>query len=805
MEGGDLTAIAKHRNAEPPRLIHLVRGDLDWIVMKCLEKDRARRYDTANGLAMDARRHLENEPVIARPPSAAYRIQKAWRRNKTAFTAAALVALVLAVATGISVWQATVAKERMAESEAISKFLTQVFQSPDPARDGRTITVAETLSNAATMLESNLANHPARRAKLQATLGLTYHALGLDREANPLLEKVRDYYLAASGPEHPDTLTAMHNLAISYDYFGRREEALKLREQVLALRRKICGPEDPDTLLAMNSLAISYHEAGRRDQALKLREELPALCRKVNGPEHTHTLQAMHNLANSYDDAGQRNEALTLREQVLPLRRKVNGPEHPDTLLAMNNLAVSYDEVGRGEEALKLREEVLALRRKVNGPEHPDTLLAMSNLATSYEEAGRGDEAIKLREEVLALRRKVSGAEHPDTLSMMHNLASSYEYLGRRDKALTLREEVLALRRKVLGPEHPETLSAMHNLANSYDVAGRRDEALKLREQVLPLRRKVNGPEHPDTLQAMNNLAASYYEAGRWEDAIKLQEQTLALRSKVLGPEHSDTLLTMRNLALSYDEAGRRDEALKLMEEVLSLRLKVSGPQHAETLMTIQYLANSYFSLGRNTEAIALLEKAGEADPKDTLAWLRLASCQIWFGQEADYEATRRRVVQQAEGTDQASTAERAARVCCLRPSTDAALLAKALNLARRAVELGKSDPALPWNQLALGIAEYRNGQYAAAEETLAAVEQTAAYDVIQGSARVFRAMSLFRQNRTEEARSLFSQAEAGISPPPKDESRPLVDGKPVSHDWLILWLVYKEAKSALNESPAKP
>ena len=144
--------------------------------MKCLEKDRTRRYETANGLASDLLRHVNNEPVLARPPSTAYRMQKAWRRNKTAFAAAALMAAVLLAATGISVWQAvrakraeTLAKQRLAESEAISKFLTQVFQSPDPARDGRTITVAETLGAAAKKLESELTNQPARRAKLQAT------------------------------------------------------------------------------------------------------------------------------------------------------------------------------------------------------------------------------------------------------------------------------------------------------------------------------------------------------------------------------------------------------------------------------------------------------------------------------------------------------------------------------------------------------------------------------------------------------------------------------------------------------------
>jgi len=974
MMRADLAVIAKNRKVEPPRLIHLVRGDLDWIVMKALEKNRTRRYETANGLAKDIERHLGDEPIVARPPSKAYRFQKLVRRHKLVFAATALMAMVLVAATGISTWQAIratraekLAGERLAESEAISKFLGEVFRSPDPAREGRTITVAETLSNAVNKLESDLTNQPARRAEFQAALGTTYFALGIYSEAVPLQEKVLAYYRSASGPEHPDTLSAMHNLATSYDEAGRREEALKLREQVLALRRKVLGsehpetigamislacsysgagraaealklreetlalcrkmndPEDPDTLRAMGNLAISYDLANRQEEALKLREEVLALRRKVSGPEHPDTLGAMHNLARSYALGGRRAEALALQEQVLALRRKVNGPEHSETLRAMSALAESYDEAGRRGEALQLREEVLALSRKalgpthyttiaamqalataysgagrreealalreqvlalcreVNGPENSETLRAMHNLANSYEEAGRREEALKLREQVAALRPKVSGPEDPDTLGAMSNLAASYDAAGRQEEALKLREEVLALRRKVSGTEHPDTLVAMGNLAVSYSSLGRREEALKLREQVLALSRKVNGPEHRDTLLAMYNLAISYAAVGRQEEALKLREQVLALCRKVFVPEHADTLRAMRGLAISYDEAGRREEALQLREEVvalhgkvstpgdserrmamndlarsyylagqrddglklqeqllalcrkvlapddpdtllaienladayeyagrreealklreeaLALRRKGSGPEHAGTLRAMTTLADSYGALGRGREAVAILEQTVEADPKDTIAWLKLASWETWLGLEADYEATRQRVVQQAEGTDVASTAERAARVYCLRPSTDPALLAKALGLAQRGVELGKNDGAFPWYQLALGIAEYRNGQFATAERTLAPVEQAAGgQDYLQGSTRLFRAMSLSRLDRLEEARRLVGQVEAQMPPLPEDESKPIV----VIHDNLIWWLAYKEAK-ALIEGPA--
>ena len=182
----DLETVARSQRCEAPKLIHGLRGDLDWIVMKCLEKDRARRYETANGLAADVERHLSNEPVVARPPSAAYRLQKAFQRHRVSFLAAAGVAAALVLGLAVSLRQAVratraeaLASQRLAEAEGISTFLIEVFQSPDPARDGRTITVAETLDTAAKRLESNLASQPARRAQMQATLGRTYLTLGL--------------------------------------------------------------------------------------------------------------------------------------------------------------------------------------------------------------------------------------------------------------------------------------------------------------------------------------------------------------------------------------------------------------------------------------------------------------------------------------------------------------------------------------------------------------------------------------------------------------------------------------------------
>jgi WD40 repeat protein/serine/threonine protein kinase len=117
----ELTTTATQRHTDAPKLIHLLRGDLDWIVMKCLEKDRTRRYDTANGLGMDVQRYLQDEPVLARPPSNLYRLQKLLHRHRGVVSATAAVALTLLVGAGVSGWQAFRATEAERRAQAGQK------------------------------------------------------------------------------------------------------------------------------------------------------------------------------------------------------------------------------------------------------------------------------------------------------------------------------------------------------------------------------------------------------------------------------------------------------------------------------------------------------------------------------------------------------------------------------------------------------------------------------------------------------------------------------------------------------------
>jgi serine/threonine protein kinase/tetratricopeptide (TPR) repeat protein len=644
--GPELATIAQRRQTEPARLAKLVRGELDWIVMRALEKDRTRRYETADGLARDVERFLSHEPVEAGPPSATYRLRKYARKHRGVLAMAGTFAGLLMLAAAVTTRQAYLAtmarneaqnayeqsrineakakeqeseaRRSAAESERVLNFFeNRVLAAARPEGCagglGRAVTLRQAIDAALPAVAQDFAAQPLVEARLRQTLGTSYYHLGDPARAAEQYEASRVLYARHRGKDDPDTLKSIDNLASSYNAVGRQAHALKLHEQALALMKAKLGPDHLNTLQTMNNLATSYYSLGRHTQALTIQEETLSLRKSKLGPDHPDTLASMSNLAASYYSLGRHAEALKLFEATLALQRAKLGPDHADTLVSMNNLAASYYNLGRHVEALKLHEETLTLRKSKLGPDHPDTLASLHNLANSYQAVGRRAEALQLHEQTLAFMTAKLGADHPDTLSSIHNVANSYAALGRHAEAIKFYEEALTQRKAKLGPDHPDTLTSMNYLANSYGALGRQHEALRLRQDTLALRKSKLGPDHHDTLASMHNLAISYEALGLHAEALQVRQDTLALQNAKLGPDHPDTLTNMYNLANSYAALGRQREALRLKEETLALRKAKLGTDHPDTLLSRLSVASGLTELGRGAEAAADCLSAAEA------------------------------------------------------------------------------------------------------------------------------------------------------------------------------------------------
>ena len=489
------STVSECRQIDPRKFSQQLRGELDWIVMKALEKDRNRRYETANGFAADVQRYLNDESVLACPPSGWYRLRKFARRNKGPVLAATLVLLALVggvIGTTIGLFQADeahresvkqrqlaeaneqkalaaaeTAQTRESETRAVLAFVQdKIFAAARPEDQdgglGAEVTLRKAVEAALPFVVTSFPDQPLIEARLRITLGKSFAYLGDAEIAAVQFEAARELYTQHRGGDDHATINSMHNLANSYAALGRRADALKLREETLTLMKAKLGPDHPDTLISMGNLANSYAHHGRHADALKLNEETLALMKAKLGPNHPDTLAIMGNLVNRYFDLGRYSDALKLNEETLALMKAKLGPDHPDTLKCMSSLAVSYAVGGRPAEALLLFEETLALQKAKLGPNHPDTLASMGNLAKSYADGGRPAEALLLFEETLALMNAKLGPDHPDTLMSMGDVAESLVNLDRSAEAVPIIDE--CVRRAAGKIIDPGLISGLLNL-----------------------------------------------------------------------------------------------------------------------------------------------------------------------------------------------------------------------------------------------------------------------------------------------------------------------------------------------------
>ena len=455
-----LPSLAAVRQIEPRKLISLLRGELDWLVMKCLEKQRDRRYETVNALARDVQRYLADEAVEARPPSAGYRFQKFVRRNKVQTIATTLVLFSLLAGIAGTTWglfraekarvaeakqrQLAEAKEREANDERVkavaaadkerqakeqaqknlafakkgNEILGSVFTGLDPKANYATIAqlrnaLRDNLLTAVKELEGSAIGDPLEVVTMQDTLGHSLLGLGESARAIEVYEKARDTLKAKLSSDDPETLKGINNLALAYKDAGKLDLALPLFEETLKLQKAKLGPDHPDTLTTMNNLGTSYLLAGKLDQAVPLFDETVKLMKTKLGPDHPYTLATMCSLGGAYGKAGKRDQAVPLLEETVKLMKTKLGPDHPYTKTSKSYLANAYRGAGKPDLAIPLFEEDLKYRKATLGPDHLGTLSSMMDLGEVYCEAKQGAKAEPPLRECLAIREK----KQPDVWS----------------------------------------------------------------------------------------------------------------------------------------------------------------------------------------------------------------------------------------------------------------------------------------------------------------------------------------------------------------------------------------------------
>lgn len=508
-----------------------LRGDIETIVRKALEKDPAQRYAGASALAEDIRRHLDDLPVAARPPSAIVQIRKFSRRHRAATAAAVTVAIVLAASViGLSVLLARArAAEGSAQREAVragavAEFLDGMLEgiAPDVAQGMDTELLRAILDRASARVDT-YSDHPLVEADIRTVIAASYEAAGFAALARPhaaaalalrrdalgashldtigaiirlgevdyglgdvaaALERSRDaetLAVAALGEDHDVTLWARNNVVVYTSHLGRPEEVDDLSLRVLQGRRRLHGPDHADTLISMSVRMHLLWDLGREDEAAQLGEETLAARTRALGPDHPDTLISANNLAALYEDLGRRNEAVAMHDRILESRRRLLGPDHPDTLVSMNNLASALHDSEAGETELQRAEalylEVFKRSATVFGEGHINRALTAHNLATLYRRQERYEQAAPFARLAAEVARAALPADHWQVGALQANHGATLGFLGHFQEAETMLLDGHAIILAAVGDQHRAARSVAASLARLYELWDRPEDA----------------------------------------------------------------------------------------------------------------------------------------------------------------------------------------------------------------------------------------------------------------------------------------------------------------------------------------
>jgi non-specific serine/threonine protein kinase/serine/threonine-protein kinase len=405
--------VASRQQTDPASLRRALKRDLDWIMLKATARDRSRRYETANALALDLQRYLNSEPVSARPPSSMYRTGRFIRRHRigVGFAATLFVSLI-AFALTMALQAQRIARERD-RAELVSELLVDLFEISDPTQsNGDTITAREILETGARKVQTGLSDQPLVQAALLDTIGRVYHNLGLYARAEPLLRQALEFRVDTLGEDSLETAESQTNLGLLLHDESEYAAAEPLLRKALATRRATLGERHKDVAAAFNNVALVLDETGGYAEseafyraALDIERSLPERDRVI---EDT----VLSNLGAVLYRKRDYQAAESFYQEALAIRRRKQGNDHLDVALSLNNLGALYYAQRDYTRAEPLYSEAIAIRRRLLGGEHPSTLIALNNLANLLRAKGDLAGAEPLYVEVLATRRKTLPPGH---------------------------------------------------------------------------------------------------------------------------------------------------------------------------------------------------------------------------------------------------------------------------------------------------------------------------------------------------------------------------------------------------------
>jgi tetratricopeptide (TPR) repeat protein len=533
--GGEIATVAGDRQMTAIGLVRALEGDLDWITMRALEKDRDRRYDSPLDLLADIVRYLRDEPVLAGPPGGVYRVRKFIRRHRVGVLAATFCLAALVVGLGLATVGFLRAKrsegKAIAQAESarrVSGFLEEIFDVLDPgSQAGQTVSAHDMLQRGAERIADALHDQPAVRARLMATIGRVSTNLGHFEIAQPLLENALALQREGLGNDHPEvgrTLVTMGWLAFWQAEYLR---SLASFNEAATILENSSGQTDRLAVTARTAAGYLLFLTGDFDGARESLDRALDITETVYGPDDPLVSDALLFSGNLLFDSGQYEEAGEAFERAVAIRKAAYGMGHQQYAFAVSNLARYYRVTGRVDEALDLMGRAVEIFERTYGPEHPALAQVLGALGTTLRSQEDYEGAIRHYERAMAIFKKNFGTDYLGLSWVLRGLAGIY-----------LRTDDLE-----------EAYAAANEALRIADAAGGQGELERARSQSM--------------------MGHVEYRLERYPESHEAFEKSLAIYEAVVNPNHPRIGGTCYNLACVSALDGHTDRALEELHRSL--------------------------------------------------------------------------------------------------------------------------------------------------------------------------------------------------------------------------------------------
>ena len=850
----ELSAVAAKRSAELAKLGRSLRGDLDWVVMKALEKDRTRRYETASAFAQDLDHYLNQEPVSAAAPTIGYRLTKFARRNRVVLSTATIFVLLLLTGTAMSVWQAVRAtrfgleagkQQRIAASEAaratqlaaesekarrradeqaamaaaVKDFLEKdllahaVPRSEAEEKTEPDLKVRTVLDRASEKITGRFENQPLVEASLRATMASAYHDLGLYGTGKIHARRAAELYARQLGETNAQTLRMMAAVGDDERHLGRGMEAVQQLQHVREIEERVFGPAHTNTLRTMNLLGVAYASADHNDQGRALLEEALRRAEQSSAQKSPIVSELLRNLAFLLAEGGELAAAEQARRRHLALVSERVAPAHLERLGSLFNLATVLTREEKYPEAEALFREAMALSDKLGRTNEEDGTL-LGNLGVVLAGQNKLGEAEAAFREGLALRRERVGPESPGVVDTLTRLAIVLEKSGRFDQAEPLLQEAMNILKRQPAIQDWESFQACSVLVLALHTRGRQAELESaLRDiQALLQQRPASAP---------GAIIATVILSG----ALGMQGKVAQGEALMFGNWQAAAFMALQQTQRTSVPSSKPITVERAMEQ---LSLLIDAASTTNSGFALLARAAIQGRLGHSKEAADDLARC-VAQGGD----LGLPLVPLWMdsGNVSGYERYRRDLwdhydrspastrdrgplkylpgkgwQMSHQGKGDPATAAGVALALAIYPKAQS--YKDTDSLAEFAVQRGTNHASLPRFQMVLGLVEYRFGRFEnAAEWAGRSVTGTNVDPATIVMANAVLAMARQRLHQPKEGAQALQQAQGLLRtnlPPIKEGTRDLGEDWP---DWLAAELLVKEAAnpdlSSINFPPA--